>query len=89
MKKYVVCGDWVYSKADEDEHYVRASELVRLYGLRMEDCILCESSQVETIRGLPKYLPILRPQYDGDYQLPMQYPEVKIDGKPCKPWTPK
>lgn len=78
-KKYVVIADYVISKNDGDRHFITCNQLVKLYGVREEECIFMESS----IRG--KHWPPLgyyylrhgplielRPRYHGNYNMPME-----------------
>lgn len=68
--KYLVIGGYVISHSDGDRHYVNAKELVRLYGLDMNECCLLEGGDKEDLRGTrTKDYVVLRPRYDGNYQI--------------------
>lgn len=41
-KKYVLVGGWVFSRADDQRHYIPAGRLRELYGLPPRDCIFTE-----------------------------------------------
>lgn len=65
QKKYIICPGWVYS-ADGDRHFIDYSTLVRLYGVRKEECV--------HERGIPRGLSVrgmryLRPSNTGNYDL--------------------
>lgn len=79
MKKYLLCPGHVVSKTDGQQHYITASQLAKLYGVPMDECLI----RPET--GTPKHfgwdeshqLIELWPQTSGDYALPhnTHYPE--------------
>lgn len=74
--KYVVCPGMVTSQTDGQEHYVGPMQLMRLYGVRPEECEIYEPASwwpwsyyvqaEERQQGLIR----LCPRYDGDYSLP-------------------
>jgi hypothetical protein len=64
-KKYIVIGDWVYSK-DGDKHFVSPQRLALLYGLNPDECVLADITRPSTLLGLPE-LPRLYPRSDGEY----------------------
>jgi hypothetical protein len=77
--KYAIYPGPVTSKTDGDEHHITAPNLARLYGVRLEDCIVIHASDFGTPwrRGLierAKQLPALMPRYDGNYSLPAGVP---------------
>lgn len=37
-KKYILCPGWITSISDGDEHFIRASVLADLYGVRFAEC---------------------------------------------------
>ena len=67
MKKYVVIPDEVMSKNDRQIHYVGAGQLMWLYGVHPNECYVVRNEG--DARGLPRGLKVLRPRYDGNYQL--------------------
>lgn len=73
MKKYILYGGYVTS-VDGDDHYISPMDLVRLYKLRKDECILVSSveSTVE-LRGFQpeflKSLTELHPKVDGLYSM--------------------
>ncbi len=66
-RKYVVMPGYITSRQDGDEHYIGGRELMRLYGVRPDECYVLRPG--ETGSGLPEGLRVLRPRYDGDYRL--------------------
>ena len=40
MKRYLILPGKVYSKTDMDTHYVSANELMRLYSVAPEECVV-------------------------------------------------
>ena len=66
-KKYLVVPGYVRSASDGEEHYIDAHTLMRLYGVRPDECFVRHPSFES--HGLPKGLRILRPRYDGNYRL--------------------
>ena len=72
MKKYIVVGGDIMSKTDGDRHYVNARKLCNLYQINPNDCILIEERSYYGLvkyKLLPEGLPVLRPKYDGKYNL--------------------
>lgn len=65
-KKYLVCPGYVESRTDGDIHYVGFMELMRLYGVKPEECAVFKP---ELTFEYPRHLRVLRPQYDGRYEL--------------------
>lgn len=67
-KKWIIAPGWVTSRSDGQRHKISAAQLIRLYGVRREDCVIFEG------RGVPpeySRLPWLAPRYDGNYTLPI------------------
>ena len=50
-KWYAVHPGWVTSKNDGDRHYVGYEQLIRLYGLDRQRCILWDMAKPITYRG--------------------------------------
>ncbi len=72
MKKYLLCPATVTSKTDGDEHYISASDIARLYGVPMSECLVRPSPGSERTLGWNEKhgLVELWPRYDGNYKLP-------------------
>lgn len=68
MKKYVLCPGYVTSRTDGDRHYIGVSELLWLYGVSMNDCLIDDTSHSR----LEGYGDLVRlyPKSNGDYRLP-------------------
>lgn len=64
MKAYVLVPGYVYSRYDNDRHYINARKLSRLYRVPMERCEVCLD-----ISHLPRYKNLiqLHPREDGAY----------------------
>jgi len=69
--RYVLHPGWVTSKTDGDRHYISASHLAHLYGLRLADCIVMHDDE-PGVRGYQQQSGDvhLYPRYDGNYSLP-------------------
>jgi len=68
--KYVVCGGYVTSKNDGDEHYISARRLRELYKLHPSECILVDNDENFKLLGFKtSKLQFLYPRYDGNYTL--------------------
>lgn len=72
MKKpeFLVVPDNIVSKHDGDTHYISAYQLMQLYGVRRNECVILRHTG-EWPRHEGLY--ILDPKYDGDYELPDVY----------------
>ncbi|WOH61939.1 hypothetical protein [Bradyrhizobium sp. BWC-3-1] len=74
--KYVVHPGVVVSKTDGQYHYIGAMELMRLYGIRPDECEIYEpepwwpQSYYRMAQEQHDGLIHLYPRYDGDYTLP-------------------
>lgn len=69
--KYVVLASWVHSRNDRQDHFINHEQLIKLYGLDRDECVL-----VNDMFLIPKqysHLPILEPRYDGDYKEHLQF----------------
>jgi hypothetical protein len=66
--KYMLHPDFVKSKRDGDEHYISCSQLIKLYGVPLRDCVK-RPDRALTVSEMRDYIH-LHPQYDGDYTLP-------------------
>lgn len=65
-KKYTVFPGWMYSKNDNDDYFISATQLMRLYGVNPLECVVVREGEPVITRGLI----ILRPRYDGNYTIP-------------------
>lgn len=77
--KYAVYPGYVRSQRDRDAHFIGAHQLMRLYGVRPEECLIVPErvppgherlhallvERVES-QGLIR----LAPSYSGDYRIP-------------------
>lgn len=66
MKKYLVIPGDVFSKNDGDRHYVNANDLVRLYRVNPQECVIYRPGpgvRESDYDGLIR----LEPRYHGDY----------------------
>lgn len=85
MKKYLVIPGFVISQYDGDKHFISSLQLIRLYRVRREECIICDTremlerryqtsslheiSQILNRQYNNSNLIVLHPRYDGDYYL--------------------
>jgi len=69
MKKYAVHPGYVPSKNDGDIHFISASKLMKLYGVKPTDCVVCRPDH-ETYGIQNEDYIHLHPRYHGDYALP-------------------
>lgn len=78
--KYVLHPGTVVSKNDRQRHNISAEVLARLYGVRMSECLVCPSHNVNTREASVarfllenrKDLIHLYPRSNGDYFLPKE-----------------
>lgn len=74
--RYVVCPGEVTSQTDGQRHYIGAMQLMRLYGVRPEECEIYEPAPWWTqsyyleVEKRQQGMIRLYPRYDGDYSLP-------------------
>jgi len=66
-KKYIVMPGIVTSMNDRDRHFIGGERLVRLYGVKKEECYF--SSERSGTRGLCGKFKLLKPRYDGRYNV--------------------
>lgn len=69
MKRYLVVGGVIPSKADGDFHYISPQKLIRLYEVPRHECILAmDWDDKASLVGLDitKYT-VLEPDYHGNY----------------------
>lgn len=71
--RYLLDPGHIISANDRDRHYINASTLCKLYGVKRAECIdlscLMDGERRQIVLECPD-LPILAPRYDGDYSLP-------------------
>ena len=63
-KRYLIVPGVVFSEYDGQRHYLDAVQLMLLYGVRPDECVVWGSG------GPYEYLIRLAPRADGDYHLP-------------------
>jgi hypothetical protein len=63
--KYLVKPGYERSKNDGDKHWISADTLIRLYGVNPKECIRSQFNGEQD----PQDLIVLRPRYDGNYEL--------------------
>lgn len=73
-ERYAIYPGWVRSKNDGQDHFITASELAHLYGVRLDQCIVIEhddylKSWRRELIARASQLPGLWPRSDGDYTL--------------------
>ena len=67
--QFIVCGGWIFSQHDEDEHKISAVILSGLYHLKKHERILIAGGD-ENLKRMKRRYPqaiILGPRYDGKY----------------------
>jgi len=63
-KKYIVYPGWVDSSRDGERHWINARQLMILYGVHPNECLVAnELHPAHNVSGL---IP-LHPRYDGKY----------------------
>lgn len=68
--RYVLHPGFVFSKNDDDRHFIDARTLARLYDVPLKDCVVIDQSQ-RGYRQHPEDVH-LRPDYSGNYELPQE-----------------
>lgn len=68
MKKYMVYPGWIPSANDGDMHYISSQDLIRLYGVNRNECIIVPTGKCYENSDHMFYP--LRPHRMGDYSLP-------------------
>ena len=71
MIKYIVHGGHVISKNDKEFHYLSEEDVIRLYNVPRNLCILAK--EAKGLRGTDNYIH-LYPSQDGNYELPVDIP---------------
>ena len=71
MSTYGIMPGWIISQNDGGEHWVSARQLIRLYRVNPDECVIVPPGKPERqfkAFGLDGLI-ILRPRYDGNYTL--------------------
>lgn len=69
MIKYIVHPGYVTSRSDGDKHYISAGQLMKLYAVKLSECIIITSeSDKYKLRGLNRDLVSLFPREGGNYK---------------------
>lgn len=68
MKKYLLIGDYVFSKGDDERHYITSSMLSRLYNLKQSECVFADFEKPQTWLGYDNLIE-LYPDYNGNYSV--------------------
>lgn len=70
MKKYLCIGGYVYSRTDNDRHFIPTQRLAQLYQVNPEECYFAKDRDDILLNALrTEELIILEPRYDGNYLL--------------------
>ena len=67
-KRYLVVPGNVVSKQDGQRHFVGFFELIKLYGVNIDDCRCAKNESDMPVEGQI----VLAPRYDGNYTLPKE-----------------
>jgi len=63
--KYLVSPGRISSAHDDDVHYITGNQLIKLYKVRWQECIIVNTG--DETRGLHGEFISLRPKFHGDY----------------------
>lgn len=66
MKKYLVCPEQVFCGNNKEICSVSADELIELYRVDPEECVVYDGE----INSFNKDLTLLLPDYSGEYAIP-------------------
>lgn len=70
MIKYIVFPGYIDSSNDKQTHYISSNELMLLYKVRPEECIVFNpKDKTHKMKQFIDGLIELRPRYDGEYSL--------------------
>jgi hypothetical protein len=72
--RYLLCPSSVASKRDGQTHYISATRLAQLYGVRMDECRIRPHGDRQLGWNENHGLIELWPDYHGDYKLPEPKP---------------
>ena len=69
--RYVLMPGYIQSRNDGQAHYINAEKLSALYGVKLQECFVYDRYNPEhRFWRAEKGDILLRPRWDGDYQLP-------------------
>lgn len=72
--KYLLCPGMVDSAKDRDSHYISAKQLMVLYRVRPDECVV-DDDRRDRLSGADREwlaeLIVLAPRFDGDYSMPV------------------
>lgn len=82
MLKYALMPGFVYSKTDDQRHYINAYTLAKLYGVSPLECEIFEPDPLWPLHIFKHQYDVivkgkiaLYPNYEGDYSLPTKVME--------------
>jgi hypothetical protein len=67
-RRYLVVPGYVESRTDRDRHWISAHDLMRLYCVKPEECMI-DDGKLPFSGQLRARLQVLTPRYDGDYPI--------------------
>ncbi len=85
-KKYIICPGWINSQNDDDQHFIGAHRLMKLYGVPPSECYTAKCTHLGKpglqwtewdFTFLPDNLPHLKPRYGGDYREYLESLEIR------------
>lgn len=68
-KKYLICPAHVSSKYDDDWHFIGSRQLIHLYGVNPDECVIEPTGRNRDGYRPDPTLIRLEPRYHGDYSL--------------------
>jgi len=70
MKKYAVYPGYIISMNDKQLHYITAYELMQLYKVSPDECVIVDRNDPKKYLGVDlSKLQKLEPSYSGNYNL--------------------
>ena len=72
-RKYALHPGYITSKNDGDRHFISARQLARLYGVKIEECVVWGPEYRPGEWRREDYVHFY-PRYDGDYKTPNREP---------------
>lgn len=78
MKKYVLHPGYVFSRIDNDKHYISSDKLKKLYNVDQAECV-----EFIPLRPYPDQDKMIHlyPRYDGNYSDMGKKQQIKDDDK--------
>jgi superfamily II DNA helicase RecQ len=70
MKKYIIYPEFIESKNDKETHFIDAKQLMSLYDVKEEECIIYNEENEQTVKS---YLIQLFPLKNGNYKECLKY----------------